>query len=996
MLSRGNSSAGARLRRAKSASSVQTYRAAGNNSTPIDPEIAHQDALTAASVAFDQAHGRKLQAKRSGDISANSSPERRLNHRQSIRFTGPSAVPTNQRSITRRESSKQKITAERSKTLPNNPRSRHGSSVRTSDSFVTALPDQNEEYVERMVSSEPSSYRKLRKTKSMVNPSKASGLSIVSGFSRSRVYSRSHSLRPHNDNTHKGAHQDSRLRKSISFLRQSTASSQSPRNSIETDQAVQLARDQFVRQLEEQREKEKTSTVDIDQQRKSAKPFRRTVRTSSTNSYGSSIASPAAEALVIPKKNGLGHKARNMSVSLKDRLKKVFRKPSDPEAGLPTQQLNASRAHFGDFESTFNGIQQHYDHPIPEPDKSTVRRIDSRGNTFRDKSAFVEKPTYPGSIRSLESTEDTEKDNSRVSSWGTSTLATSLASLPSRENKRLSTINEGAPYQPSSVRSQGNLAHNFGASTDPSRDFSAGSLYVRLRREIENNQCMAREQEDAMDPEERAARGPNYIANLTPRGSSLSTPQHHGIRTSKSLAFNPQQGLGEQGIHSQSRRVKIEEVPTMDPSESDKGLGGYRDHGDWTPKRPLREVRSAFFPPSVHVERSSPSPYRQVMRGSSEDDATPRRRVSTSDDAEQSPFLRVRNFTDSDSIYSRTTSGHTPRASNSPSTSSEEDLRSGTAFVARNSTKYDHLSSPSHRRKTSSVQSSGDWKRWLSTEVAQLERRVKMPNQAHNLSSTVTYGHKRENAQLNEDDVEIGSMRTVRHGSMVPVAYQQTTSQPRPLPIRQNTSDSMVAGYPVAETEKPHADASNTNAHPGRSLTMRPYNEMVMGTQKESPQSDRTLRSNGELPPKSSPTSLAYQPTNYAAQKRYGMSLTPTLSGSSETIRTPSPRVSNAPRPNASVGSRHSAERVARLRRMQSSTSLDSRRSKENQPLNSSNSKGSNGGLSKVARPALLANGSTTSVNEREGSQGLIKNFLSSRRREMRISEESSGEPAFL
>lgn len=992
MLSRGNSSAATRLRRAKSASSVQTYRS--NETLAVDPEIAYQHALTAASVAFEHAHDRGAKLKGAGrDVHTvpGGNPSQPLKHRQSIRFTGAAAVTSGTKSITRRQTGDYKLSLERSKIYSHTPPSRKESSIRTSDSFVTAVPEQSEEYVEHRVSSTPSSFRKLRKTKSMVNPRKGSGLSLASGFSRNK----GHSLRPQRNELDGRDSQDSRLRKSLSFLRQSTIPLEAPRNSVDQDKAVQLARDQFVRQLEQQRVEEKTSIVGFARQRKLAKPFRRTVRTSSTNSYGSAIASPAAEALEVPKSNGFGRKARSISISLKSRLKRVFHKASDEDGVVPAQQLSASRSHFGDFTSTFNGNQQRYDTHVPSPDGSTLRRIDSRDSTFRETSAFVNKPSYPGSIRSIESQASAEKEDSRVSSWGTSTISNSIATLPSRENKRLSTINEGSPYQPSSVRRYAGVGPNFTAFTEPIRDFSAGSLYSRLRREIENNERMARQYEYAEQSETKAASA-SHVANLTPRLSSLGAQQRNSIRNSKSMIFSPTSMERSQQVDgSRDKHLNVQESFDQHSASSSHGAAVSRGTETSLQRRPLREVKSAFFPPSIHLERNSPSPYRQAVHGS-EDEATPKKRSTTpvaskshSNLNDQSPFLQVRNFTDSDSIYSRTTSGNTPRASDSQSTSSDSGDEPGTAVVVSKPMKYEQSFSPSRKRKTS-VKSSSDWKSWLSTEVASLERQGGTPRQAQTSLSAGALGHKRENAQIDDDDVDVGSVRGANDAPTQPIAKHQGSSQPNPGVTRQGTSDPMVKSYPLPESETSHANSETSHV---RENIPQPKVTKGVSVVKESPPSARTLKSAGELRPQPSHTSLRNRSATSQKQKRFGISLVPSRSGSSDTLRTPSPRIL---KPNENSGSRYSAEREARLRRMQSSTSPDSRRNQENRPFSSGVRKSSEDVRGKSPRPVLSPTGSTGSVTSRERNQSMIDHFLSNRRRDMRISEESGGDPAFL
>ncbi|KAL8830334.1 MAG: hypothetical protein Q9191_001494 [Dirinaria sp. TL-2023a] len=998
MLSRGNSSAGNRLRRAKSASSVQSYRPAAKDAPSQDPELAYRHALTAASVAFEHANGRAVK-RNAAEVDAMSTPESGglLKHRQSIRFTGPSAVSVNQRSIIRRstvgrDASSRKLHSTQSQGSLRNP------SLRTSDSFTTALGDQNDDYVERSVASVPSSYRKLRKTKSMVNTSRSPGRSLMNSFSKRAGQSQNHSLGYSHQRSdhHRRASTESRLRKSFSFLRPPNLSPSPSDVPVDQDKAVQMARDQFVRQLEQQRLKEKTSVLDFAQSRKTAKPFKRTVRTSSTNSYGSAIASPAAEAGAkdVSKAAGFGRKARSISNSLKSKLKRAFQKPSESEDILPNQHLNASRAHFGEYASTFNGTQQRYDYLIPSPDTDTVRRIDSRGQTFRETSAFVEKKSHPASVRSVESDQSVENDPSRASSWGNSTIANSLATLQMRENKRLSTINEhGAPYQPSSVRSYGHLARRF-AADDSIRDFSAGSLYTRLRHEIEKNERQARDEEGVTDLEHHRAKDIKHIADLTPRDSSL-TPRGQGLRMSKSVVFDPAATKGkQQPSHTYNEHERKEGFRVRSRDANSESPERTVSNGS-PPKRPLREVKSTFFPPNTRIDRSVTSPYRQAMRSSADvspdvghDIRTPNGAKKQITDIPQSEYLGVKNATDSDSIYSRTTSGNTPRASESPTSETQSD--GGTAIVALRPLKYDHSSSPSHNKHTSSAQSSGDWKTWLSSEVAQIETQGNLSLSGRSMLPSNGPGHKREKAQINDDDVEIGRLSETDRTPNQPIAEVQSNARLRPILTPKDKSDSITARNPLEEIGTSYAPAQGKQSwtvSPGE-VPPRNWSRNQVHQGGNSPQSVHTLKSTGDLRSKASQASLDNPLSNMTNHKRHGMSLRQQYSTSQETIRTPSPRSAVKTKSGESSGSRYSAEREARLRRMQSSNSMNSKQQQENRPFSS-------GGSSEKKRPPLIGSRSTRSVSPKEGSQLMIEQFLTHRRREMRISEDSGGD-AFL
>lgn len=982
MLSRGNSNAGARLRRAKSASSVQTYRSTVNGSPSRDPALAYQQALTAASVAFEHANGRVV-TKNSRELEAASSDDgdRVLKHRRSIRFTGPSAGPVYQRPLTKRSAADNKPSSQSQHSL-------REPSLRTSDSFVTALPEQSEEYVERRVSSLPSSYRKLRKTKSMVNNSKGSGLSLVSSFNKRAGHSRNHSLQ-RRDSDHRRNSIDSRLRKSLSFWR---PPQDLPTQLVDQDKAVQLARDQYLRQLEEQRLQERQSTVDLRQTRKAAKPFKRTVRSSSTNSYGSAISSPTTPvaSVDVGKSHAIGRKARNISLSLKTKLKKVFQKSSTVDDVVPAQHLNASRAHFGGYGSTFNGTQQRYDSHVPSPDTETIRRIDSRGQTFRDTSAFVGKTSHPASIRSIESDRSADNDTSRATSWADSTIANSVALLQSRDNKRLSTINEhGAPYQPSSSRQYGHLARNFAAQNGSFRDISAGSLYTRLRHEIEKNERITRRGEDENEKKHYNPREGTHIAELTPRGSSLNT-NGHGLRLSKSVIFSPttrdvsQQPHYPDNFHDNHADMSQRSVDAI------RELPERTDSADSTPKRPLREVKSAFFPPNTRIERSSTSPYRQAMRSSIDESDASSQRLQMPNASKiaignsyQSDHLRVKDITDSDSIYSRTTSGNTPRASHSPSSESENE--GGTAVVASRPLKYHHSLSPSNVRKPSSTQSSGDWQKFLSTEMAQLESQDESyttGNKASSSARSPRSGHVRENAQIDDSDVEVGKS-VFRDHVKQPVGLLQLQSPVNPLLSRQETANSAKGKYPLLEMGSPHGNIpQNRSAISPGEAPPRSQSRNRTKKDEDTPQFNQSLPSTMPLRQKASQASLTASSGNIANTRRYGMSLTPQRSSSQETLRTPSPRALKSTTTENS-GGRYSAERAARLHRIQSSNSLESRRQQENRPF------GGSGSAEKKRSPFAATSDSP------EGSQLMIERFLTTRRKDMRISEEN-GDPVFL
>ena len=970
MLSRGNSDAATRLRRAKSTSSVKTYRPAPSDSNSIDPEVAHQHAVVAASRAYEDAHGRVSPQKKAADakdVAPNDDAGQRLGRRQSVRFTGPSAVSTKQRSITRRQAPES--AAARPK-LHGAVSFDRGPDILTQDSngFITA--SQTAEYVERRVSSTPSSYKKIRKSKSMFNPAKTPSLSFITGSSKKRSQRLSQLVEAGPDNTRPGSRTDF----SLSSPAQADAT---PDNQ---DTALSLARDTYVRQLEQQRLKEKTSFMEFAKPRKSAKVFRRTVRTSSTNSYGSAVGSATAQSKEPSQPSGLGSRARSVSVILKNRLKKVFHRQSDPEESLPKQQLDASRPYFGGYMFASNGVQQHYEHHIPPPDGETLRSVDSRGSTVRDASAFVEKPSNPASIRSVRSDANLAEETSRVSSWADSSAAGSLATNKAKDHKRLSIIHEhGGPYQPSSsMRSYGDLSRRYAAFNDPIRDYSAGGLFSSLKKKIEENERAAR-----LGKGDNQEIPKHQIADLTPRGSSykarnLSTGTISEESTENHDPFNstylPNSAILNPSVRSPESNLKENRLDIGDGSQSSPQFSASED-GDVTPRRPLQEVRSAFFPPSTRIERRSTSPFRRAKATSSDEGTiiqtkrTPQMSTISAAGDSRTGFLHVRSLSRSDSIYSRTTSGNTPAPSPSPpSLSDSEDTRGvGTAVVDRKAKKYEKPLSPRQDSGASSAKSSGDWQRWLSKEVAQLEARTLKASEDQEISPASTIGHRREGAQFEDHDVEVGKLQTTATPKQLfPVSREASIPK---ASLKSQSIEDLPKRFPLAEIRSSAVTLSKEQS--------------VLKASQSTDQHGRE-----------SHASLTNTSSNANLNKRYGMSLKLSPTGSSDTLRTTSSLGQLRDRSSGIASPHYSPDREARLRRMQSSNSIETRRPNENKKFyRTENTPPAGSGLEN-ARPSLMT--SPSADNYSPGSQLMIERFLGDRRRHMRISEDSSTDPAFL
>ena len=449
MPARGNSSASARLRRAKSSASVK----AGSIPQQIDPETARQHALTAANIAYNRAGGRKRGSSDNHEVMLGAcrspSPSERsqqvLRRRQSVRFTGPNAAPSTQRSITRRtapgyneayeETQNQRPPFKRSDSPSGNP-----------DGYLTALPP-----VESFPST-PSSYRKLRKAKSMFSPRKGQSLTFANATPKSYVQQQQHYRRLSSDD-HRPPPKMGGLEVSSPVLKDAAVNaSRQYEYNYSQDAAIQLARNQYLRQLEQQRLKQRPSTLNMSKRRHSQKTFRKTVRTSSTNSDGNAIGSGEMTAPVAT--TALSKKVRRFSVKLKEKLKGVFQRHTEAEQTFPSQQVDAQRLHFGDYLLATSGVD--HEGPLPPtPDKDLLSRVSSRASSIHRMPVHLDRKASPGSIRSVRSI-SSSVGRSRITSWTNSTAvntltANTLTKQQLLEKKRLSIIQEnGGPHQPSS------------------------------------------------------------------------------------------------------------------------------------------------------------------------------------------------------------------------------------------------------------------------------------------------------------------------------------------------------------------------------------------------------------------------------------------------------------------------------------------------------------------------------------------------------------------
>lgn len=946
MLSRHSSNASLGARRSKSTSSFRHSRSSEEYAGFESEDIAHARAVTAAERAFELAKARRRAIRTAGEADEDSTQDHAqrpaLTRQKSIRFTGPTAVPLRSRSITRSH-----VAAPH--TTPRN----HGSHSRSQspsqngdtsqvEQLATQVSDCEEKLFEHAFGSQPSSYRRLSKSKSLFALNKKQLGQFSAGMPKAGQHFRRHSVRSSESSQGAIRTKPLPLKRKRSFLRPWTSRPPEINRQYATnDEAVRLARDQFAHDVEQQRLKQRPSFLNLMKGQRSHKAFPRSVRTGSTDSYGDvvSSSSTATDTLRPAKASG---KARNYSQSLRNRLRKVFlRQSSNGEGDVPAQHLDATRQHFG----SGRGLQTQEDRPypgIPSPDAEVLQRDGSR--EFGDDHDLVpgKRNQAFGSIRSIPSQSYASVDNSRVTSWTDSTTANTIHIPQFSDRKRLSMIKEdGNSYQPSANgASLARPDYGYAAFQRPYRQDSSSEppepqrIFSALQKEIvkKNSHPTIGGSESEMD----------YDSDQLGPDSSSDTLQRY--------ASTPQQ-------------IAIAREEKADRT-----------------KRPLHELGSGFFHANQHIEQEpSPSPYRRALRSSKEDVGS---FPSVTMGAGRSPWNN--NYPNrgnlAESVYSRSPGGfsHGYRGNSLALVDAENAEDRGTALMhpAESGPYTSHQHRLRVRRDLSdlSSKSSGEWKRRLASEMMLSdERNPQIDDDVYNALPVRDGrpGHRREHAQLHSTEAGIGKLIKEDGAPAQPLALSGSDLKYRPSlqslqshprgPDRLSDENQDPLAYPKGygqshELLPTHSQVPTFPEGQDNSGTLRKVSNNV--PRKTSSASPIGLDKGG-----ANPSGLRHGSRLDLADRVQALRSESSLSLQGSGSATKSTSKAGALTENRTVSNVQARENLPPIKR---------RTSKENS-----------------ASP-----NSTPTYGQ--GSRLLVENFLRDRRREMRISEEAGGPPAFL
>lgn len=778
MLSRGASSSSTGLRRSKSSASVNRRRHEPLAKENIDPETARQHALTAAHIAMGRARERaSTEIKRSTELSRSNSNVSRNGvaatpRSQNIRFCD-AVEPRRQRSTLQAKPP----TVASSVHMP-------GSNSYSQLLNVGHGPPLNEFGVADGYGSTPSSYRRLRKSKSMLTPRK--GVRSIQDLT-SHSPGTPRTLR--NVKSSFGSHEHGLrlgLKRSMSFLKLSSGNlsrtfKRSHSASEHNDVAVERAREQFMQDIEQQNLRTQPSFLSATKIRQQ-KAFRKTVRSNPATEYGGGIP-------FNHQQTKQESKLRSFSASLRDRVRRVLGRSSSKDSNLPIQQLDASRAHFGDYLGGADANISHEEYQTGDPPTrcrgSLYMPSSQKEESMEDLNAMTR------SLRSVHSSDSLRSNGrSRMTSWTNSTMTNSL---PGRgtplERKRLSIIQEhGGPHQPSSSigrhmdevsathlplsarRGNGHL----GTPIDSKRVYSALMKRIDLEQEEQNQ-----------------------AKNLT-----AGTWQNSGqgmAHSAQSFQGGPtvRQVISEESLHTiepdgQHRQFSLQ-APSWHETEGKTPQEiAYENEileNRWSKIPPQEAQQSSFFPFSSENHPQTPSPFKRALaarheqQGSSGDDdgSVIINRPSQGDTGVE---------TRSESQYSRTTSGQLPMTGMNRSELELGDEPAGIATIIPARVNRYPRPIPSlvqlHKAKSNS---SHEWKSWMNSQMTSLDRR--------NSRSSAT--HYREGAQIDGADTTIGGRRGSSAGLGRRFSIHRGTSNETPSHERRTSANER---FPLVELKE--------------------------------------------------------------------------------------------------------------------------------------------------------------------------------------------------
>ncbi|KAI0476467.1 hypothetical protein GGR56DRAFT_642844 [Xylariaceae sp. FL0804] len=666
--------------------------------------------------------------------------------------------------------------------------------------YINALFIGDEHYTpEDGIASAPSSYRRIRKSRSMftnMGPNMASrgydGNNLPQ--STSLPWQPDDNVRPAN----------LKAPKSMSFLRNRRNACRAGQDDV----PVMSSTKEFVGTLKGKRRplKPQSSAFYRSSQASQDSTFKRSMRDSSNSSTSTDVK--------FPKDGSLRRKARKASQNFKHKLKNFLgmAKGDNDEASFPAQQIEARRSRVAGIDYAGEALEENF-RPASLGGEGALSRVTSGVPSLHAVPSYQQLRSRQGSLESLRSMRKSSDERSRVTSWSnsdTNTFNTASTHRGERERQRLSIINEHGTHVSSSSARRHNVSnraiyHSTSAASlrppVPPQPVTVDSqrIYSALMKKLDDDQKRA--QADRMQ-RQRSIDSFMTKGTVPSRGSSLSS--HHRVPPTPTIrhVVSPSESEGVSGqvikrkplagskkpdnevnASGPQTSAATHRRPGITPSASAPLAGGPAQSKtpDWgflsvpsrgeppSSARTLSARSSAFFgSPTCHLFRTQ-SPYRRALQGTiktAEEEAQPKT-------SEYNPWMSSlsslpircpstceseidKKMEYTESIYSSNADDNANSASNTaplvdgfpkpPSVHGD-----ATIFLDTPSYKVDQPVQFRHRVTSSS--GSSEWKNWLSANVAKLRESSIHPS----IDPAHTYrpGHVRETAQVNDDEEDL-------------------------------------------------------------------------------------------------------------------------------------------------------------------------------------------------------------------------------------------------
>lgn len=809
MLSRASSDAGARLRHAKSTSSGLSHGKSAA-AEPSDPFVVREHATAAAVEAFERAYaiGRtRSSAEQSLELARHKSNASRGSQGSHFPPRGSSLRQAGEDSAARRRKSTQAQRLSHEKQQNNRPNIAAGLAATLQQpvrdivptSVVSAPPMPRDVVLIAPPTVPPATpvSKQVRKSRSMYN-----SWSFGIGSSREPRKDASMDLRRPSNQKDK----DNRSPSASSFSPGDNAASQVPSGTPGADE-IAAARDKCLQDFQKHKLRTRPSFVFTPFKKRQDKQQQQQSTVTSDNSSSPhdtppfDIAAPAANPARLEEK-------RSLSGSLRTKFKKVFRKTSKPAILLPVQQVDASRAYFGNSNQKTSG--EGFPHTCTATPVDLFTNEVSRPESSQRKSSDV-------SYRSRESTEEHDMDvsKSRVTSWTNSSATNSVNHL---DAKRLSIIPEVEPSSErkrytSSILSRSPFKKPVHTSPRaPVKGPDSFDVFSALKSRLERAGLDSNLDPDLPNPSSHALHEKTERATLPSQmrvgsntSSRLSRATKATIRTVTPEAFG--RSRSKDGTSNGHQQIEDDEEAGSDSPDDDDDDGGLV-----LPRIRLQRASKATMPtPEQIASRKKKSENRwqaQLQQGHSpvfsknikramaganpyeltpfEHSPSPSKSVEaplrTSSRKPQEPVDMLnpgwpsRADIMSPSVYSRDSTGESPVRKESDGA----NCPPGTVvIVSSHSAKSYTLGSPSKPgAAVKSLRSSKDWKSWLSKEVSELDL-----TQDFDMSMTEEWllkpaRHQREHAEIvgvGDDDDEVVIFRSRPGSSAFPTRPDRLT-----------------------------------------------------------------------------------------------------------------------------------------------------------------------------------------------------------------------------